>query len=283
MLIDVIHLLRCPLCHAPLTLTAGVVACPQGHRFDVARLGYVNLLPGDAGSGTADTAAMVDARVRFLQAGHFAPLSAAVVDVAQRHVGSGAAVVDIGAGPGHHLAAVLDARPTSVGLALDLSKHAMRRAARCHPRAGAAVCDTWRGLPVATDRVDVLLDVFAPRNGAEMSRVLAADGVAIVVTPTTRHLHELRSAVALLQVPADKPVRVRDTLAPYLRPRDHREVEFPMTLSHDDVVALLAMGPTAHHVSADDIARDVARLPDALRVTASVAVSVHEPAPSPAV
>ena len=38
-------LFRCPLCAAPLTREPGAYRCPEGHSFDVAREGYVHLLP----------------------------------------------------------------------------------------------------------------------------------------------------------------------------------------------------------------------------------------------
>ena len=58
------------------------------------------------------------------------------------------------------------------GLAFDVTKPALRRAARAHPRVGAVLADTWGPLPLADGSADVLLNVFAPRNGPEMRRVL---------------------------------------------------------------------------------------------------------------
>ncbi|MGH3355378.1 MAG: putative RNA methyltransferase, partial [Nocardioidaceae bacterium] len=69
MLADVAPYLRCPLCGTDLELGEGVLGCAQGHRFDVARQGYVSLLPGDARTGTADAATMVAARTEFLATG----------------------------------------------------------------------------------------------------------------------------------------------------------------------------------------------------------------------
>src|SRR5262249_30372752 len=140
MLADVLEFLRCPLCAGNLAGERRLI-CSSGHGFDVARQGYVNLLVGDPPAGT-DTADMIQARLRVLAAGLLAGLTAAVVDAA------GAArpglIIDAGAGTGHHLAAALD-NLGGVGLALDIAKPAVRRAARAHPRIGAAVCDVWRG------------------------------------------------------------------------------------------------------------------------------------------
>ena len=35
----------CPLCHAPLSRSDNHYSCPQRHQFDLAKEGYVNLLP----------------------------------------------------------------------------------------------------------------------------------------------------------------------------------------------------------------------------------------------
>ena len=35
----------CPLCHQPLTQANNSFVCPGRHQFDVAKEGYVNLLP----------------------------------------------------------------------------------------------------------------------------------------------------------------------------------------------------------------------------------------------
>ncbi|EOM3168676.1 putative RNA methyltransferase, partial [Escherichia coli] len=35
----------CPLCHQPLSREKNSYICPQRHQFDMAKEGYVNLLP----------------------------------------------------------------------------------------------------------------------------------------------------------------------------------------------------------------------------------------------
>ena len=134
MLADVAPYLRCPHCAAGLSLADRVLGCASGHRFDVARQGYVSLLPGDARSGTADTARMVRARAEFLASGEFGPLTDAVVRAVADAVGAEpetvpGCVVDAGGGTGHHLAAVLDGFAHRVGICCDLSRYAARRAA----------------------------------------------------------------------------------------------------------------------------------------------------------
>ena len=72
-------LLACPRCRTPLAVAEREVSCRSGHRFDVARQGYVNLL-GTPPPANADTPAMLDARARFLGSGAYDRVAEALVD-----------------------------------------------------------------------------------------------------------------------------------------------------------------------------------------------------------
>ena len=91
---------RCPLCRQSLQLDARSWACPSGHRFDIAREGYVNLLPVHKKKSLApgDSEAMLKARRAFLAQGHYAPLRAALAQAlpAGREVVSIVPSADIG-------------------------------------------------------------------------------------------------------------------------------------------------------------------------------------------
>ncbi|MBO2455071.1 23S rRNA methyltransferase [Actinomadura barringtoniae] len=273
MLADVVELLVCPLCGADLTLKEASLRCPAGHTFDLAKQGYANLLPGNAKPGTADTAEMVAARADFLGTGTFASLADALAERVGVALGGGGAVLDAGAGTGYYLGRVLDRSPGSVGLALDISKFAARRAARAHPRIGAAVADLWRPLPVRGDAVGAILNVFAPRNAAEFHRVLRPGGLLHVVTPSSRHLGTLVSELGLLSVDEEKTDRVDATLGGRFRLESRESLETEATLGHEEIATLVGMGPSAHHVPADELARRIAKLPDRTAVPLSFVLS----------
>ena len=182
------HLLTCPVCALPLQDVGRALACERGHRFDAARQGYVNLLTGKGSPFEGDTAEMVEARAAFLGSGHYAPLRESVVAAAVRDAGTPAVALDAGAGTGYYLEGLAAAVPGLFPVALDVSKIALRRAARRLPGGIGIVWDVWRPLPVADASVDVLLNVFAPRNAPEFVRVLAPGGRLVVVTPRPGHL-----------------------------------------------------------------------------------------------
>jgi 23S rRNA (guanine745-N1)-methyltransferase len=274
-LADVVGYLRCPHCSGGLELAGGTVRCELGHSFDVARQGYVNLLPGGSRAGRGDTAEMVAARERFLASGHFDPLAEALAGTAGR-VGGDGCVVDLGAGTGWQLARVLDALPDRHGIALDLSPPALRRAARAHVRLGAVGCDIWSALPVRDRVAGLVLDVFAPRNGAEMARVMAPGGSLVVITPTPRHLQELVEELSLLSVDSRKQERLDRELAEHLHVVRAEVHEWEMELSRDEVEAAVAMGPSAVHLDHGTLRRRLETLPERMDVSASVTMSVCE-------
>ncbi|HEX2070950.1 MAG TPA: methyltransferase domain-containing protein [Thermoleophilaceae bacterium] len=279
MLADVIDSLRCPHCGDGLELRDGSATCAvAGHSFDVARQGYLSLLPGNARTGTADTAAMVRARAGFLAAGHYAPVAEAVAGAALGAGVTDGVVLDVGAGTGHYLAAVLDRLPEARGIALDISKHALRAAARAHPRIGAVGCDAWAGLPVRDGAATLAINVFAPRDPVELARALAPGGALVVVTPNRGHLGELVSRVGMLTVQERKRERLEGKLGGLFHAVGETAVERELVLDHDALRALVAMGPSARHLSEDEVARRVAALPDPRTVTLSVTVATYRAA-----
>ncbi|MFF5174323.1 putative RNA methyltransferase [Micromonospora sp. NPDC000089] len=186
-------------------------------------------------------------------------------------------VVDAGAGTGWYLAAVLAALPDAVGLALDVAKPALRRAARAHPRAAAALADTWQRLPLADHSTALLLNVFAPRNGPEFHRVLDPAGALLVVTPTDAHLTELVDALGLLRVDPAKADRVAESLAGHFTEESATEHRARLTLTRAEVATLVGMGPSAWHADPARLAERIAALPEPVAVTLAVRLGVHRP------
>jgi len=228
----------------------------------------VHLAPGSRAL-KGDTAEMVAAREAFLAAGHLDPVSAALAE----HAGTdaGGVVADVGAGTGHHLAHVLERHGRRTGIALDSSAAALRRAARAHPRMAAIACDAWSQLPLKDGSAAVVLSVFAPRGAPEIRRVLAPDGVVVAVTPTARHLHELREPLGMLDVQPGKAARLADDLG--LAERERGTIERTLTLIAHEAELAARMGPAGFHE------RETRELPETLTATLSVDVTVLSFAP----
>lgn len=270
-----LDVLRCPQCRTHrLYPDHGALRCPLGHTFDIARHGYAGLLTG-ARATSGDDTAMVRARDRFLATGAYAPVRDAGARLAVDAVSGEATVVDVGCGTGYHLAGVLDRLPGARGLGLDTSVRALRSAARTHDRAAALAWDVFRRFPLADGVADVVLNVFAPRNPGEFHRVLRPAGRLIVVRPTGRHLAELRGlSPAMVAIDPVKERRLHRALAPFFEAAVTERVEYSVTLTRLEALDLVAMTPSARHVSRADLDDD-GLLPD--RVTVSVLATAYRP------
>ncbi|NOJ59619.1 putative RNA methyltransferase [Arthrobacter sp. 260] len=259
------NILRCPVCSVALELSATgrTLGCATGHRFDAAKQGYFNLLTGRGTPFLPDTAAMVQARTDFLGAGHYDRLRDTVSVLAQRRAVAPRVILDAGAGTGYYLDGLRRGHPEASLVALDISKFALRRAARLLDDDGVClVWDVWRPLPIQDGAVDLLTNIFAPRNPEEFHRVLRPGGVLVVVTPLPGHLAEIADDAGLLVVPGDKADGVSTTLAGLFHEMEAVVVDYPLRLSRTDVYNAALMGPAGHHLDQAVLLDRLASLPE---------------------
>jgi 23S rRNA (guanine745-N1)-methyltransferase len=267
---------RCPVCAGSVRIGDDQVVCDRGHSFNIARQGYVSLVSGRGGPGTGDSAAMVLAREAFLGGGHYQPVADALSALAARSDRGGPGLVlDLAGGTGYYLARVLDALDGRLGACVDLSAPALRRAARAHPRAVALGADAWQSLPFADGAAALVLSVFGPRNAAEIRRVLTPGGTLLVATPGAEHLAELREALGLIGIDERKTERLAEAYGGYAD-SSVTPVRYELRLGHAELTDLVAMGPSARHIAADELAGRVAALPAAVTVTVDVAVHRYQ-------
>ncbi|WP_427131630.1 methyltransferase domain-containing protein [Pseudarthrobacter sp. S9] len=276
--------LLCPVCRKSLGPGDGggrTLVCAAGHSFDAARQGYFNFLVGKGTVFEADAADMVAARFDFLSAGHYQPLAEAVAELSAPALsraadGPAGTVLDAGTGTGHYLRTLLDRIPAAA-IGLDISKFALRRAARMNPEAVNLVSDVWQPLPVADGAVDVVTVVFAPRNAAEFARVLRPGGRLVVVTPRPGHLAEVSGQTGMLGIEPAKDERLAASLEGHFAAHSARDLDLGLSLNPRDVENLALMGPAGHHLDRAALASLAAGLPPVTAVTARFRISTFEP------
>jgi 23S rRNA (guanine745-N1)-methyltransferase len=235
-----------------------VLRCESGHAFDIARQGYVTLESAPS-PHEGDSAEMVAARERFLAAGHFDLLASSVAAALAGAAPPPGHLLELGAGTGHYLAAALDALPGRCGIAIEISRPAAQRAARAHPRIGAVRCDAWSELPIGDGAVAGALSAFAPRNEAELARVIAPGGSLAVLTPAPDHLGELAGPLGLIGIEGSKPERIESALI----------------LTREQAADLAAMGPSARHLDRGEAAARAARLGEPIEARAVVELALY--------
>lgn len=242
----------CPVCRQKLRRADRVYRCPAGHHFDIARQGYVNLLLGKRPKIQGDSRQMLLARERFLQTGHYQPLAMALVSALQDHTNTDAplAVLDAGCGSGYYLRQMQQRFPGPLCLAgVDLSKEAARLTARLTPDTAVAVADLKQLLPIADGSIDVVLNIFAPRQPDAFARVLRPGGLLISVIPGPAHLQTVRERFQLLDIEAGKQASVRAQMAPRFQLLVEKRLQFELTLTADALADLVEMTPNAHHLT----------------------------------
>jgi 23S rRNA (guanine745-N1)-methyltransferase len=243
-------LLRCPLCKSGFTAAAGALVCRNGHNFDLAREGYVNLLPNGRRRPAAggDSPSQLRHRQVFLDAGHLDALTATIVGQVE---GSARLhhVLDTGSGTGHQLARITARLSGSiVSLGIDISKDAARQAARRWPTPAFAVADVWTDWPVHDATIDLVVNIFAPKNFPEASRVLRPGGWLAVAYPGPAHLIELRERFGLLRQGQETYGRYADMATHFIGPPTVARLRSLAVLDPAIVRAAILMGPNARHV-----------------------------------
>jgi 23S rRNA (guanine745-N1)-methyltransferase len=158
-------------------------------------------------------------------------------------------VLDAGSGTGHHLARIGAKLPGSViGLGLDISKDAVRLAARHWPRPAFAVADLWAEWPVHDAAVDLVVSIFAPKNFPEMARVLRPGGRVALAYPGPHHLIELRDRFWLLDQHGGTSGRYVEMTERFIGPSSVTRLYRRAVLDPATTLAAILMGPNAHHV-----------------------------------
>ena len=127
----------CPVCREQLQREERSYRCSRGHSYDIAKEGYVNLLPANFrhSASPGDDREMVAARTKFLDGGWYEPLRDRLCELSERNSGAGSVLLDAGCGEGYYTAALSDSISRRGGqtLGVDLSKAAVRRAANAVP------------------------------------------------------------------------------------------------------------------------------------------------------
>lgn len=228
--------------------------CDKRHSFDVAREGYVNLLPVQQKNSLdpGDSKDMLQARRAFLEAGHYAPLVQALQQLVADQLpkfesGNGIRLLDIGAGEGYytkHISSVLPAGSDSYGM--DIAKAGMKLAAKRYSELNWAVASAYQ-LPYWSNSFDLIMRVYAPSDADEIARCLKPGGQLFTVTPAPKHLFEFKQALYA------EPQLHSDVVTQYPQLRHEQRERLTLTIAPDSSTCqqLLTMTPLGWKVPAN--------------------------------
>ncbi len=240
-------MLICPVCGKALTFLERTARCENGHSFDIAKEGYVNLLRSNrAGDLIGDDKLSARARRDFLNKGYYAVLQKTLCEI---FAGKEGRLLDICCGEGYYTSA-LGANPGLQVYGFDISREMVRLAAKRGN--GTYFVANMAAIPVAQESMDYATHLFAPFNEEAFCRVLKPGGCLYTVVPGQKHLWGLKQA--LYETPYENDEKLPETK--YLRLISTKKVSDTITLaSQGDIQAVFRMTPYYFHTSAVDKAK----------------------------
>lgn len=245
--------LICPVCGEPLLQQGGSLICTSKHTYDIARQGYVNLLPVQQKHSLApgDTVEMLAARRNFLNEGHYTQICNDVIAAIRTHSGDNPAIADIGCGEGYYTAHFLGEFTQAAIIGADISKAAVKMACSRTKSIDWLVA-TASHLPIADASTDAITAMFSLVCEEEFARILRKGGIVVEVTAGTNHLIELKHII------------YDDVFEQHKRPKEPqgflREVScelnlFKITLDNLQLTNLLNMTPHTLRIKSENRAR----------------------------
>jgi len=213
----------------------------NNHNFDQAKEGYTNLLvvQHKHSKNPGDSKAMMQARQRFLNQGHYAFLSQAINQHVAAH--DPKQVLDIGCGEGYYTQALQQhLGPSAQVTGIDISKDAVKMAAKRCKQSQFFVASNHR-LPIKDGGIDIVVRVFAPSDNAELLRVTKPNSYLLKVVPGSHHLSTLR---ALLYEALQLHNEEAEEMSGWHLVKQQK-IEQTTTLTHADMSALSLMTPFA--------------------------------------
>lgn len=230
---------RCPLCQQVLLLNEKSYRCENNHSFDIAKQGYVNLLPVQAkrSKEPGDNKAMVQARRAFLDKGFYQPLVDSMLALYKKYGDNTKSVFDAGCGEGFYTHQHKTAQNSVYGV--DIAKETIKIAAKRYNECHFSVA-TLSDLPFNDGSFSWVYSVYAPILETEFTRLLDDGGYLLTVSPAEQHLFELKSLIYqqankhdVSKTPIEKMTLVHEQQLNY-------EMKFT---DSNDILNLLAMTP----------------------------------------
>lgn len=233
--------LICPICRAGLEQDGKSLVCENRHRFDIARQGYINLLPvqNKHSLSPGDTREMLEARRNFLNIGKYQPICDSVIRcIRQYSPCENPVLIDIGCGEGYYTSA-FENYCNAKCIGIDISKDGAKMSCSRSKNTVWLVA-TASQLPVADCSADIVTAMFSLLLQEEYARTLKSGGCVIEVTVGSKHLIELKS---IIYEEVFKQYKHPEPCGDDFDEIECQEYEYQITLDSAELKNLLLMTP----------------------------------------
>ncbi|PCI99186.1 MAG: rRNA (guanine-N1)-methyltransferase [Flavobacteriales bacterium] len=239
----------CPYCKSSLyDSKEKTYICENNHSFDIAKQGYLNLLPVNQkkSKDPGDNQMMIAARRNFLELGFYDPLIESIKNLITEKlsfVTKDIIAFDAGCGEGYYSEKALNNLPglkTEI-LGTDISKYAVKNAAKKYKNNFYFVSSIYN-LPIKNTSTDLILSVFSPIMAEEFKRILSKQGYVIIVSPAPNHLREIAELIYDTFRPHTS--NIVEKMTPLFKHDFTKKITFKIDLKSTEVLlSLLKMTP----------------------------------------
>ncbi len=185
----------CPICKSKLNIDGKTYRCENNHSFDIAKQGYVNLLPVNKkhSDNPGDSKEMVLSRRKFLESGFYDCFAEKLCEIInslfkdQEKI----TIADCGCGEGYYDEKIESVKVDFELFGFDISKEAVKSASGKYKKYHYAVGSCF-DMPLRDNSFDLALNIFAPMVESETARILKTDGYMIYAVPGKSHLMGLK-------------------------------------------------------------------------------------------
>lgn len=270
--------LRCIHCQGPLALDESSLVCPQQHRFDISRQGYVNLLKGSLRDQYSKE--LFQARRQVIEDSEFyQALHEALAQILMDFKLESRPGLDAGSGEASHLYQVCQRLMTCPPvIAMDITKDAVQMATAYAGDMLPVVGDLGN-IPVMDASLGWVLSIFSPANYQEFKRILDSDGLLIKVLPNAGYLREIRQAIhKLLGKPLEtySNQEVYEHFVKQVKVLHEERVVQVCPLSDSDLGALVEMTPLTWQLSSEERQGLISKLKGRATLDVSILVGRFE-------
>lgn len=252
----------CPVCKKIITKQEKAYKCINGHNFDIAKEGYLNLNMHKS-QNTGDNQTMIKARQSFLDKNYYQFLRDRINELLNEE----SSLIDLACGEGYYTSAFkcIDK------IGIDLSKSGLKIASKKDKNTTYLLNSIFHN-PLEDKCADYVITIFAPVAKEEIYRLLKDDGRFILVKPDVDHLFELKKVLY------DNPYlnAVEDIVIPQMEIEKEIKIKDTRLLDHHDIMNLFMMTPYFNTTSSLDKQKlnDI----DQLEITFSFIIDVYKKA-----
>lgn len=271
---------RCPICTSSMGTemkmqdNASSLVCTNNHCFDISSKGYVNFLQNSRQSKVYNLN-FFESRRKFIDDGFYSHISDEVCSVVSKiEKSEKLRIADAGCGEGSFsLSLSQKLSETAEIFAFDFSKDAVQIASKGGNNILWMVSDI-ANIPLASNSMDVILNIYSPANYAEFKRILKKGGILAKVIPGANHMCELRNKIHTSEAEPESEEysnqQVVDVFERNFEISDRYIVTKTYPISESQIKNLLGMTPLMFGV--DEKSQNIANI-DKITVEAEILIS----------